>query len=119
MKRVLGYLFAASVLLVGAGSAGASPSVSPAGGQSAGTPSESDETVVTLADDLDTSDCVSALPDPRCRTRDSADGMQLALFGVLVGAIALIGWRIGRSVRQRDRAQREIDADDRPPTGLR
>lgn len=65
-----------------------------------------DDTVVTLAEDLDISDCVSALPDPRCRTREDADLMQLAVLGVLLAAIALIGWRIARSVRQRDRAQR-------------
>ena len=110
MKRaLLGFLIVALSLSAGPGAATAIGDISRAdtaiiGAERAGT--EDDGSVVTLADDLDLSDCVSALPDPRCRTREDTDAMQLAVLGVLIAGIGLIGWRIARSVRQRDQANR-------------
>ena len=63
-----------------------------------------DPPIVTLADDRNLDECVSAMPRPGCRTSNESDAMQIAVFGVLIGALVLIGWRIARATRQRDRA---------------
>jgi hypothetical protein len=61
-------------------------------------------TTVTLADERNLSECISALPRPGCRTSNRSDGMQLAVLGVMAGGIAIIAWRITRSIRIRDRS---------------
>jgi hypothetical protein len=48
--------------------------------------------------DLD--DCVSALPRPDCGSEDRSGWRQWAILGLLVVAIAFIGWRIVRSARR-------------------
>lgn len=63
-----------------------------------------DTPIVTLADDRNLDECVSAMPRPGCRTSNDTDAMQIAVFSVLIGALVLIGWRIARATRQRDRA---------------
>ncbi len=50
-------------------------------------------------------DCVSSLPRPGCGSESRSGPIQLITFGVLMSAMAFIGWRIFRSVRQRDRQQ--------------
>lgn len=63
-----------------------------------------DPPIVTLADNRNLDECVSAMPRPGCRTSNDTDAMQIAVFSVLIGALVLIGWRIARATRQRDRA---------------
>jgi hypothetical protein len=63
-----------------------------------------DPPIVTLADNRILDECVSAMPRPGCRTSNDTDAMQIAVFSVLIGALVLIGWRIARATRQRDRA---------------
>ncbi len=63
-----------------------------------------DPPIVTLADDRNLDECISAMPRPGCRTSNETDAMQIAVFSVLIGALVLIGWRIARATRQRDRA---------------
>jgi hypothetical protein len=63
-----------------------------------------DPPIVTLAGDRNLDECISAMPRPGCRTSTDTDAMQIAVFSVLIGALVLIGWRIARATRQRDRA---------------
>lgn len=63
-----------------------------------------DVPIVTLAGDRNLDECISAMPRPGCRTSTDTDAMQIAVFSVLIGALVLIGWRIARATRQRDRA---------------
>jgi hypothetical protein len=59
---------------------------------------------ITLVGDRNLDECISAMPRPGCRTSTDTDAMQIAVFSVLIGALVLIGWRIARATRQRDRA---------------
>ncbi len=63
-----------------------------------------DSPIVTLADGRNLDECISAMPKPDCRTSTDTDAMQIAVFSLLIGALVLIGWRIVRATRQRDRA---------------
>ena len=72
---------------------------------------DQDPPIVTLADGRNLDECISAMPKPDCRTSTDTDAMQIAVFSLLIGALVLIGWRIVRATRQRDRA----DASAGPP----
>lgn len=49
-------------------------------------------------------DCVSSLPRPGCGSEARSDTGQLLTFGALLLGSVFIGWRIVRSVRQRESA---------------
>lgn len=49
-------------------------------------------------------DCVSSLPRPGCGSEARSSTGQLLTFGVLLLGTVFIGWRIVRSVRQRESA---------------
>jgi hypothetical protein len=56
----------------------------------------------------DVSECISAMPKPGCGREPTSSGdrggaMQIALFGIILVAMAGIGTRIGFAVRARDR----------------
>ena len=56
----------------------------------------------------DVSECISAMPKPGCGREPTSSGdrggaMQIALFGVLMLGMAVIGTRIAFAVRARDR----------------
>jgi hypothetical protein len=68
----------------------------------AGAAASATETTQTDVDSRDTSECISALPRPGCDRRDT-DAMQVAVLLVMTAGVGLIGWRIGRAVRARDR----------------
>lgn len=56
----------------------------------------------------DLSECISSNPLPGCGREPTSPGdrggwQQLLLFGIMMGGIAFIFWRIARSVRARDR----------------
>ncbi|MBM3800260.1 MAG: hypothetical protein FJW18_09325 [Actinobacteria bacterium] len=56
----------------------------------------------------DVSECISAMPKPGCGREPTASGdrggaMQLALFGIILVAMAGIGTRVAFAVRARDR----------------
>jgi hypothetical protein len=61
------------------------------------------ESVVTLANGRDVSECVSALPKPDCTTSRRADAMQITVLLVMAAGMGVIGWRIAHAIRQRDR----------------
>lgn len=57
----------------------------------------------------DLSECISSNPLPGCGREPTSSGdrggwQQLLLFGIMMGGIAIIFWRITRSVRARDRS---------------
>ena len=66
----------------------------------------------TIADQLsgmDYSACVGLYQKPGCGTKpvlsgDRGGAMQLVVFGVLIAGMAVIGIRIARSIRARDKA---------------
>ena len=67
------------------------------------------DTVPPNDDELNLSTCVGLYPKPGCGTEpqasgDRGGGAQLALFGVLVAALCVIGVRIARAIVARDRA---------------
>lgn len=60
----------------------------------------------------DLSECISAVPKPGCgreptQAGDRGGSLQLALFGVMMAGIVVIGWRVSTAVRARDRAGAE------------
>lgn len=62
-----------------------------------------------LDTERDLSECISAAPKPGCgreptHAGDRGGSLQLVLFGLVVAAMAGIGWRIVASVRARGRA---------------
>ncbi len=48
----------------------------------------------------DLSDCVSAVPQPNCGSEAKGGWRQALVFGVVVVALAFVGWRITRTVRR-------------------
>ena len=71
------------------------------------------QTVPPPSDELDLSSCIGLYPKPGCGTEPQSSGdrggaMQIAVFGILVAALVVIGVRIARSIIARDRA---IDAE--------
>lgn len=57
----------------------------------------------------DLSECISSNPLPGCGREPTSPGdrggwQQLLLFGIMMGGIATIFWRISRAVRARDRS---------------
>ena len=66
----------------------------------------------TIADQLsgmDYSACVGLYQKPGCGTKpilsgDRGGAMQLVVFGILIAGMAVIGIRIARSIRARDKA---------------
>lgn len=71
------------------------------------------QTVPPPSDELDLSSCIGLYPKPGCGTEPQVSGdrggaMQIAVFGILVAALVVIGVRIARSIIARDRA---IDAE--------
>jgi hypothetical protein len=57
-----------------------------------------------LPENNDVDNCVGTLESANCGSRARADGHTYLVFAALVGGLGFIGWRIGRSVRARDRA---------------
>jgi len=104
-----GFVFAVLIALVSgvllpAATAVAVPEPAAAATSAPPTDPAADPPIVTLADDRNLDECVSAMPRPGCRTSNETDAMQIAVFSVLIGALVLVGWRIARATRQRDRA---------------
>lgn len=70
------------------------------------------QTVPPPGGEVDMSACIGLYPKPGCGIEPQSSGdrggaMQIAVFGILVAALAVIGVRIARSIIARDRA---IDA---------
>jgi len=80
--------------------------------QSSDTTVPATEPVVTLAGDRDITQCVSAVERPGCDSGNKG-GILYAVMGALVAGLVFIGWRIGRSIRQREKAMDQ--AVDGPP----
>ena len=72
-------------------------------GHSSDTTVPATEPVMTLAGDRDITACVSAVERPGCDSGNKG-GILYAVMGALVAGLVFIGWRIVRSVRQRERA---------------
>lgn len=60
--------------------------------------------------DRDLDECISALPQPDCGSEGRSGWRQVAIFGLLVVAVAFIAWRIIRSARK-GRAERTTTDD--------
>jgi len=71
------------------------------------------QTLPPPTDELDLSSCIGLYPKPGCGTEPLSSGdrggaMQIAVFGILLAALVVIGVRIARAIIARDRA---IDAE--------
>lgn len=69
----------------------------------------SNQTVPPPSGEVDLSTCIGLYPKPGCGTEPQSSGdrggaMQIAVFGILIAALAVIGVRIARSIIARDRA---------------
>lgn len=71
------------------------------------TPTTDNEFIPT---DQNLSDCVGTLERPNCGSNSKEDAHMYITFAVLMGGMALIGWRIAVAVRRRDR-----ELDERVP----
>lgn len=63
----------------------------------------------------DLSECISSNPLPGCGREPTSAGdrggwQQLLLFGIMMGGIAAIFWRIAHAIRSRDRRLAEVTA---------
>jgi hypothetical protein len=56
-----------------------------------------------IPDEANLGDCLSSLPRPGCGSDLRGGWRQALTFAILMLGMAFIGWRIFRSVRQRDR----------------
>jgi hypothetical protein len=80
------------------------------GGHAAAAPIAPIDTVAPVAtndfipENANIGDCVSSLPRPGCGSEARSDTGQLLTFGALLLGSVFIGWRIVRSVRQRESA---------------
>lgn len=64
----------------------------------------------------DLSQCISSNPLPGCGREPTSAGdrggwQQFLLFGIMMGGIAVIFWRITHAIRSRDRRLAEVTAD--------
>ncbi|MGA0971035.1 MAG: hypothetical protein ACO3U0_07070 [Ilumatobacteraceae bacterium] len=66
--------------------------------------SDTDVTTVTLNDfvptDRDLSECISAVPKPGCGSEARGGWRQTAIFALVVGGLAFIGWRVVAGARK-------------------
>lgn len=60
-----------------------------------------------IPDDVNLSECVSALPRPECGSKERGGWRQTLLLGVLVAGLGVIGWRIVVAVRRGDRSRNQ------------
>jgi hypothetical protein len=56
-----------------------------------------------IPEDLNLTDCVSALPKPGCGSEARGGWRQGLVFAAVVAGLGFIGWRIAAGVRRRDR----------------
>jgi hypothetical protein len=117
VRRTLTPLLAAvltGLLLVAAPRGATADDVSPGAHAQAApgvaAPAQSSETTVpqtepeiTLAGDRDLSECIGAVERPGCDTGNKG-GILYAVMGALVAGLVFIGWRVVRSIRQREKA---------------
>lgn len=99
------------MVLASAPSAQATTESTVATGTEQTTGTDSPDTTTNDFLDLERSltECISSNPPPGCGRAPTSPGdrggwQQLLLFGVMTGGIAVIFWRVARSVRRRDAA---------------
>lgn len=111
-KAALAMLLAVFTLtLGGAGVAASTPPVAATAAAPAGLTSTTPEPPTTdnpfLPENANLTDCVSAVPRPGCGSEARGGWHQGLVFGVIVVALAFIGWRIVVTVR---RSRRELES---------
>lgn len=104
-------LVSLGMVLASAPSAQATTESTVATGTEQTTGTDSPDTTTNDFLDLERSltECISSNPPPGCGRAPTSPGdrggwQQLLLFGVMTGGIAVIFWRVARSVRRRDAA---------------
>lgn len=60
-----------------------------------------------VPDDVNLSECISALPRPGCGSKERGGWRQTLLLAVLVAGLAIIGWRLVVAVRRGDRSRNQ------------
>lgn len=60
-----------------------------------------------IPDDINLSECISALPRPECGSKERGGWRQTLLLGVLVAGLGVIGWRIVVAVRRGERSRNQ------------
>ena len=57
-----------------------------------------------IPEDRDLGECITAVPKPGCGSEARSDWHQGLVLGVMVAGLVIIGWRIVRGVRRRERS---------------
>lgn len=113
---VLAFVLMASAALL-AGCSGENPyqasesanSVSLEAGEA---PAPATEINVFTPEDANVSSCVGTMERPDCGSKSKGGWRMYLTFAVLMSGMGFIGWRIARSIRQRDAVMNTPKADD-------
>ena len=70
------------------------------------------ETNVFTPEDANVSSCVGTMERPDCGSKSKGGWRMYLTFAVLMSGMGFIGWRIARSIRQRDAVLNAPKADD-------
>jgi len=80
--------------------------------------SDTDVTTVTVNDfvptERDLSECISAVPKPGCGSEARGGWRQTAIFALVVGGLAFIGWRVVAGARKNLAASNSPAEPDSP-----
>ena len=80
--------------------------------------SDTDVTTVTVNDfvptERDLSECISAVPKPGCGSEARGGWRQTAIFALVVGGLAFIGWRVVAGARKNLAASNSSAEPDSP-----
>ena len=75
-------------------------------------PAPASEINVFTPEDANVSSCVGTMERPDCGSKSKGGWRMYLTFAVLMSGMGFIGWRIARSVRQRDAVLNAPKADD-------
>lgn len=75
-------------------------------------PAPATEINVFTPEDANVSSCVGTMERPDCGSKSKGGWRMYLTFAVLMSGMGFIGWRIARSIRQRDAVMNTPKADD-------
>ena len=114
---VLAFVLLGGVAAVVAGCSGQNPyqaseSANSVSLDSGSAPAVGSEGNVFTPEDANVSSCVGTMERPDCGSKSKGGWRMYLTFAVLMSGMGFIGWRIARSIRQRDAVMNAPKADD-------